>query len=348
MPEGHPGPHGFGQGPIDWEAAERAAIQAEGEEPTTETEAAAAAAIPDAERPTVAVPAAAPPAAQAAKEPEVQAPVVVKTRLQSMREMLEKALPRVMNVIPRGISIERLFAVAYVAIERTPTLLECTAISVLRTIIAGAQLGLDVSGIGSMAYMVPFRNKKTNQREATLIIGYRGLIELARRSGAVAWISPGIVCAGDPHFEYIVDPLPRLTHKPLPADRSARGPVVGAYSVATFTDPRIAPFPWVISRQEIDAAQARSQTGGAKEPFGPWVTDHDAMCMKTAIRAHSKYLPWSPDLSRAVDIEEQAEAGEGFKLEGELPEVAEEIPTEAPRSASAAIAKKLGGKRSKK
>lgn len=347
----HEGPHDTGQGAIDWAAAERAALQEEGEEPTTPTEAAAAASMPDEKRPTVEIPL--DPRAggiTALPAPEPLTPTLsapaARTRLQTMRDMLEKTLPRVMNVIPRNVSPERLFAVVHVALERNPDLLECTSISILRGVIIGAQLGLDVSGVGGMAYLVPYRNKRTGQKEAQFIPGYRGLIELARRSGEVAWITPNIVCQNDPEFSYTVDPIPRIKHHPL-LDREARGPIVGAYAIAIFRDQGIPPFPWAISKVEVDRARARSQA-----KTGPWVTDYEAMAMKTAIRGITKYLPWSPDLARAMDAEDRAEAGETITLPGELPEGPADLPPEAPATvqtggASEVIAKKLAGRRKK-
>jgi len=305
-------PHDFGQGAIDWEAAERAAIAGE-DEPTPE-EKAAAASVPDAERPKVEQP------AQATAPPQV--PKVIpasetKTRLQTMRGVLDRTMPQFRAIIPKGVSLERLFSVAYVAMERNPLLLECTAISILRGITIGAQLGLDVSGVGGLAYLVPFRNKRTGQREAAFVAGYRGLIELTVRAGKVAWIYPGLVHQNDDEFTFEVSPIPRMHHKPNP-DATKRGEIVGAYAVAVFTDPRIPPMPWPITRNDVERARARSQNGNS--PTSPWTTDYGAMAMKTAIRALSKYLPWAPDLAAAQDAEDRAESlGASFPLPGELP-----------------------------
>jgi len=304
--------HNFGQGAIDWEAQERAAIAAE-DEPTPE-EKAAAADVPDSERPPVEQPTA--PTAPA-QVPKVIAAAETKSKLQTMRGVLERTMPQFAAVIPRGVSIERFFAVAYTAMERNPLLLECTAISILRGITIGAQLGLDVSGVGGLAYLVPFRNKRTGQREAQFVAGYRGLIELAIRSGKVAWIYPGLVYQNDEEFTFEVSPIPRMHHKPN-ADATKRGEIVGAYAVAVFTDPRIPPMPWPITKNDIERARARSQTGNSAN--GPWTTDYGAMAMKTAIRALSKYLPWAPDLAAAQDAEDRAESlGGSFPLAGELP-----------------------------
>ena len=275
------------------------------------------------------------------------APLGPKERLQSMAEMLAKVMPRVRAAVPAHVKPERLFQVAYLALSRQPALLECSAISVLRGVVIGAQLGLDISGIGGMAYLVPFYNSRTREKEVQFIIGYRGMIELARRSGDVAWIYPGIVYANE-QFDYQVNPIPRLQHVPI-LQEDARGPMIGAYAIAVFRDASVPPMPWAMTKAQIDKIRGRSQ---AKDN-GPWVSHYPEMAMKTAIRGLAKYIPASSELNQALDYEDQVESGGSLVLAGELPDSWEAPasdgqpapePPRNPLGGTAAIARKLEGK----
>ena len=226
--------------------------------------------------------------------------------------MLSTALPRVMAVVPKGVSAERLFSVAYVALERNPRLLDCTPISILRCVVLGTQLGLDVSGVGNQAFMVPYRNNRTGRTDAQFITGWQGLIELSRRSRDVAWIYSNIVYKNE-RFSYIVDPIPRLQHVPLGADVD-RGKPVGAYALAVFRDKDVPPQPLVMTVGEIERIRGRSR---AKDD-GPWVTDWEAMARKTTVRQLCKFLPQNPDVLAALDLEDRVESGEEIILPGEI------------------------------
>jgi recombination protein RecT len=84
----------------------------------------------------------------------------------------------------KHVTPERLVRVACAAISRQPLLASCTRESLYLALTNCGQLGLEPNLLGS-AYLVPYRNRKTGQYEAQMIPGYRGLIELARRSGQI-------------------------------------------------------------------------------------------------------------------------------------------------------------------
>jgi recombination protein RecT len=290
---------------IDWDAQERAAIEAENEDgPSTRGMS---------EPPPKVEPPLLEPSSMVNTAP---ANVV---RLRTFGEDLKKWLPRVRDIIPKHVSPERLFAVAHMALERNPKIMECTSISILRGIVLGAQMGLDVSGVGGMAYLVPFKNNKTGSMEAQFMVGYRGMIELARRSKDVAWVFAKPVYRNE-QFDYSVNPVPRIFHKPLPMFEEDRGDFVGAYAMAIYRDGAIPPQPEVMTKREIDSIRARSRAGQS----GPWVTDYEAMACKTVVRKLCKMLPQSPELAAALDIEDRVEAGESIALPGEVNAEADE------------------------
>jgi recombinational DNA repair protein RecT len=167
-------------------------------------------------------------------------------------------------------------------------------------VIQSSQLGLEPDGILGHAYLVPFRNTKKNRMEVQFIPGYKGLIDLARRSGQVNRISAHVVYDNEPFvMEYGTKEV--LEHKPLPP--STRGNRKGVYAVAVLNDGS-AHFEWLWD-EEIEAVKRQSKAAS----FGPWKTHEDEMVRKTAIRRLVKYLPLSVELAKAAAIDELADAG---------------------------------------
>ena len=217
---------------------------------------------------------------------------------------------------------ERFLSVVDQALRRSPALLECTPASILKALLDAAELGLVPSGLIGQAYLVPYRNKRTGRKEAQLIPGYRGLCDLARRSGEVRAIEARTVRANDDftiilgtdgvvrHIPYIN--RSRETIEVENPDRPGEllsiekdgGPYIGAYMIATLAGDvkQIEWMPWA----EIEAVRRRSRASDD----GPWVTDPGEMGKKTVTRRGVKYLPIAIDspLNRALALEDEAEA----------------------------------------
>jgi recombinational DNA repair protein RecT len=77
----------------------------------------------------------------------------------------------------------------------------------------------------------------------------------------------------------------------------------------------------VMTRREVEKHRDRSATRGS----GPWVTDYEAMALKTVLRKLCKFLPASVELKRAVELDERAEAG----LPQDLPSIDAEYTEES-------------------
>ena len=189
---------------------------------------------------------------------------------------------------------------------RTPSLWECDPVSIARAVVEAAQAGLEPTGSLGGAFLVPFWNSKAGKREAQLIIGYTGLVKLARRSGDVARCEARIVRQADEFdFGYGLDPF--IHHRPalgLPED--AANPMTHAYAVATFRDGS-KQFD-VMSAAEVLAIKARSKSKDKDgNPSGPWVTDEAEMWKKTVLRRLSKLLPLTIEAQRVLDAEESIE-----------------------------------------
>ncbi len=205
--------------------------------------------------------------------------------------VLARWKPAIANAIPgtlaRVMTPERLLRIAHTAVTRTPDLLACSKESIVLAVIGAASLGLDAGGPLGHAYLVPYG------REATLIIGYRGLLEIARRTGDIRGVRAHVVRQGD-DWDFELGLTPRLKHVPR-APLSAE--VIAAYAVIDLRDG--GQQVEVMTREEIDAIRARSRAGRK----GPWVTDFCEMARKTVLRRALKYAPQSTELASAMSYD---------------------------------------------
>lgn len=239
-------------------------------------------------------------------------------------ELIEKAVREreadIVQTLAKGLDPQRLINVGLQGITRSPRLLQCTPASIIMALRDAAELGLEPSGLMGSAYLVPYRNKKTQKYEAKLIPGYRGLIDLARRSGEVKTVEAHVVRERDV-FDYAYGTDAFLIHKPFlnrgelddedkPLDG---GRYIGAYALAKLTSGD-AQFE-VMDIPQIEAIRARSRAADD----GPWVTDWAEMARKTPTRKLLKYLPLSVmQLQRALELEDIAE-GEAVAVQSEAP-----------------------------
>jgi len=213
-------------------------------------------------------------------------------QFQTLRGLLEKSKSQMEMALPRHVSPDRMLRVVLTTIQRTPKLLECSPKSVIGAVMEAAQLGLMPDGILGHAYLVPFKGV------CQLIPGYKGLIDLARRSGHVESLQARCVFNGD-EFEFAYGLKPHLTHKPC----DDPGELTHVYAIAVLTGGEIS-FE-VMTRAAVDKIRKRSKASTQ----GPWVTDYDEMARKTVTRKLVKYLPLSVEINQAVALDERAEVG---------------------------------------
>lgn len=218
--------------------------------------------------------------------------VVVKDT-KGLAELLESRRDQLAAVMPKHVSVDELLRAALVAAVRNPKLFECTKESVLLALTTAASLGLTVSPFGNRGHLVPYGNV------ATFIPGYQGLMDLAYRSGRVDLITSDVVHEND-KFSIEKGSNPQILHTPcLTGDR---GRVVAYYGLA-FLKGQNRPIFEYMTDAEVEEIRKRSRAGNA----GPWVTDRIAMGRKTVLRRLCKYLPFSPDLQKALDLDAEAE-----------------------------------------
>ena len=215
-----------------------------------------------------------------------------------IQRMLQHAWPRIAAVMPKHMSSERLYQLAVSTINQTPKLAECDSASLLSCVMKCSALGLEPSAVDGLgrAYILPFRNH--SRMQATFIIGYKGLIDLARRSGQLVSIHAQAVYKGD-EFDFWEDedgqhfkfrPNRDAEHKPENlTDVYVSAKLVNGGKVFEH-----------MTKAEVDAIRKRSKSANN----GPWVTDYEAMALKTVIRRSARYLPMSTETQEAVAADE--------------------------------------------
>ena len=221
--------------------------------------------------------------------------------------------------LPKHLTAERVIKVALLAASRTPTLLNCTPESFVLAVIQASQLGLEAGSPLGEAYLVPYKD------QCTLIVGYRGLIALARRSGEIEAIEAHVVHAKDTlklaygldaelvHTPWMPTPpenLDELADEALAEwEKNAHpGPMTAVYAVARLKGG--VRQVEVMTRAEVDAIRRRSRASGS----GPWVTDYEEMAKKTVVRRIAKYLPMSIEMAAALDDADRRERGEAIDV----------------------------------
>jgi len=233
--------------------------------------------------------------------------------MDKMKQLIIERRDQIAMALPQHLTPDRLIRVALTAIAKTPKLLECSQASVIGAVIQAAQLGLDVDGSLGHAFLVPYKSK------CQLQIGYRGMIDLARRSGQIVSLSAHVVYEND-KFDYAFGLEDKLVHVP---NIEKPGKPIAVYAVAKLQGGGHQ-FD-VLSIAEIEKARKHSMTTRSDSP---WNTHWDEMAKKTAIRRLFKYLPVSIEIQRAVGLDEQADSGLNQNLDALVIDVEPDTDTE--------------------
>lgn len=242
-----------------------------------------------------------------------------------IQRMLTHAWPRIAAVMPKHMSSERLYQLAVSTINQTPKLAECDSASLLSCVMKCSALGLEPSAVDGLgrAYILPFYNSKAHRMQATFIIGYKGIIDLARRSGQLKSIHAQAVYEGDT-FEYWEDEDGQhFKYRPdLHAEHNPDN-LTDVYMTAKLKDGGFV-FEHM-TKGEVDAIRKRSKSANN----GPWVTDYEAMALKSVIRRAARYLPMATEMQDAVAYDETTPDYSGYLnpiIEQPVPVAAESEP----------------------
>jgi recombination protein RecT len=226
------------------------------------------------------------------------------TQVTNVKELLwnDAAKTQLQQVAAAHMKPERMMRLMANAIRTTPKLGECDPMSLLGGLMTCAGLGLEPNTIMGHAYLIPFRNNRKNITEVQLVVGYKGLIDLARRSGHITSISANIHYSDDEVWEYEEGTEARLRHIPGAQEGDKRH----AYAIAKFRDGGHAyvVLPWAKVMKIRDGSQGwQTAVKFGATDRNPWKSHEDEMAKKTAIRALAKYLPLSVEFRDALTVD---------------------------------------------
>lgn len=201
--------------------------------------------------------------------------------------------------MPRGAEATQLVRDSLTLLRQTRGLANCTPQSVLGGLMTCAQLGLRPGVLGH-AWLIPFKNYKSGQMEAQLVIGYQGLIDLAYRSGSIQSISARTVYENDT-FDVDYGLSDNLVHKPTIFGE--KGKPIAYYAVVKLVGGGHAFY--VMNHQEMcryrdENAMAETREGRV---VGPWADHFESMAHKTVLRQLSKWMPKATEFAQGINAD---------------------------------------------
>ena len=204
--------------------------------------------------------------------------VTQRKKLETIKDFMNspEIVKKIHAAAPKHLTGERLAQVAMTEINRNPALAKASPISFVGAIMQCGALGLEPSGSLGHAYLIPFGNGKDSQGRPNiqLIIGYRGMLDLAKRSGQISSISARAVYEND-DFNYSYGLEETVHHIPASGER---GDLTHVYAVARMKDGGVQ-FE-VMSVFDVEKVKKASKASAS----GPWVTYYEEMAKKTVIR----------------------------------------------------------------
>lgn len=239
-----------------------------------------------------------------------------KAEKKTMQAYIKAMEPAIKKALPSVITPERFTRMVLSALSATPKLAECSPQSFLAAMMTAAQLGVEPNTALGQAYLLPYRNH--GNMECQFQLGYKGLIDLAYRSGEVSVIQAHTVYENDV-FEYELGMDPKLRHVPAKTDR---GEAVAYYAMFKTKDGG-----YGFEVMSVDDVQRHAQRYSKSYGNGssPWRSNFDEMAKKTVLKRALKYAPLKSDFVRGVAQDETIKA----ELSDEMYAVPDETVFEA-------------------
>jgi recombination protein RecT len=210
---------------------------------------------------------------------------------------------QLVKALPSFIKADKFTRMCRTELKQNVNLQKCDPLSVTGALIQSAELGLVPASTLGQVYLIPRFNRKKGKTQCQMMVGYRGMLELARRSGQVKTIHAFIVYANDT-FKIKYGFSPSIDHIPSTENR---GDFKCVYAVATLKSGE-KQFE-MMTRQEV--LQIKAQAKKSEDDLQNIWEDHfDEMARKTVIRRLFKYLPVSLEMNHAIGLDEQWERAE--------------------------------------
>jgi recombination protein RecT len=237
---------------------------------------------------------------------------------------INKMKPAILAVLPQHVTPERMGMLVFTAMRQNPKLMECTEQSIMASIMTASILGLEPFGPLQHGALIPYKGECQFQPM------YKGLLELAYRTGLIKDVQAAAVYAGD---QYIVERglEPKLEHKPKPGGINGREPIA-VYCVIRLLNGGVR-WEEMSYKEAIEHGEKYSRTYDSKtKKFmkdTPWETNPVEMAVKTVIIKTLKLAPKSANdkgrvLAGAMSLDEQTESGKLTPM-GQMEQIAGDV-----------------------
>ena len=220
-----------------------------------------------------------------------QVATTASTEKKSMQSYIKTMEGEIKKALPSVITPERFTRMVLSALSTNPKLAVCTPKSFLGAMMAAAQLGLEPNTPLGQAYLIPFKNHGVD--EVQFQIGYKGLIDLAYRSGEVELVQAHVVYENDT-FECEYGLEPKLVHKPADKDRGEPIKVYAMFKTKS------GGYGFEVMSMEDVKRHAEKYSQAYKTGFSPWKTNFVEMAKKTVLKRVLKYAPLKSDFVRGI------------------------------------------------
>ena len=222
-------------------------------------------------------------------------------KVDQIRDLMKtpEMMSKLYEGLPKHLSPDRMTSLVLGCLRKNPKLLDCTQVSLFSSIAQASTLGLEMDGVLGQAYLVPYGS------ECTLIVGYKGLLSLMRRSGEVSTITLEVVHEGD-RFEYQLGDDPYIRHVPSDDPGRESNPITHAYCVVTLKDGGKQRSVWGLAKL---TAHMKKHSPSFSKSDSPWKTNFATMAKKTVVRdmVNRGLVPVSAELQRLAMQEEISE-----------------------------------------
>ena len=212
----------------------------------------------------------------------------------AMKQLIVKMRGEIGAALPSQLSSDRFQRVALTAFNSNPKLQNCDPMSFIAAMMQSAQLGLEPNTPLGQAYLIPYKVK--GMEKVQFQIGYKGLLELAHRSGKLKTLYAHEVREND-EFDIDYGLEQKLTHKPLL--KGDRGEVIGYYAVYHL-EPNGYSFVFMTYDEILNHGKKYSKSFEG----GVWEKEFDSMAKKTVIKKLLKYAPLSIEMQKAIAFDE--------------------------------------------
>lgn len=219
--------------------------------------------------------------------------------LKERKDSFNQALPA------NTVNVDRFMQSAMLAITnpKMPNLRLCSKESIFRSLKEAASYGLELNGTFGQAYLIPYNEKVNGKYEMTchFQLGYRGIIQMARRSNTIKTIAAEPICEND-YFKCKLASGRTIEHE-IDITKE-RGDVIGYYCLVELCNGG-SQFK-VMSKKDIESHRDKfSKAYDAKDPNNIWNKNFDAMALKTVVIQALKLCPISIEAMDAVITDER-------------------------------------------